>query len=232
VHVPDGILTGEAALVGAAIAVAGVGVCLRRSAREMRERDLPIAGLAAAFFLVGEAPLFPVAAGTQAHLLGGLLAVALLGPWLGALTLTCVVAVQALAFGNGGITTLGVTVCFMALIPVVVGHPLLVVLRRLAPSSPRGLAGACGVAAGCTVLASACCFVAWFALGAGIPLDLPAFAATTLGAYAVVAVVEGILTALLVRSLVGVRPDLVRAAAALRVERRARAAAHQAELAR
>ena len=67
-------------------------------------------GLAAAFFIVGEAPFIPVRLGTNAHLLGGALAVALLGPYLGALTITTVCILQALLFGSGGITTLGTTV--------------------------------------------------------------------------------------------------------------------------
>ncbi len=104
VHIPDGFLTGEAAAIGAVTAaIAGVAVCLRRAARTARERDLPIAGLAAAFFVVGEAPLVPITVGTQAHLLGGVLAVALLGPWLGALTITVVCLIQALLFGDGGV---------------------------------------------------------------------------------------------------------------------------------
>lgn len=206
-HVPDGILGAPAVAAGAVVAAAGVGYCLRRAGREQRERDLPMAGLAAAFFLVGQAPLFPVAAGTQGHLLGGMLAVALLGPWLGALTITVVATVQALGLGDGGVSTLGVTICFMALVPAFLGHPLLLALRRALP-----LPVACGIAAGISVLLSASIFVGWFWLGAGIPLDMGAFAATTFGPYAVVAVVEGLLTAAVIRALVGVRPDLVRCA--------------------
>src|SRR4051795_2461028 len=109
-HIPDGFLSGPAALTGAAVAGAGLAGCLRRGRAEERERALPIAGLAAAFFLVGDAPMFPVTVGTQGHLLGGTLAVALLGPWLGALTIAVVTAVQALALGDGGITAMGLNV--------------------------------------------------------------------------------------------------------------------------
>src|SRR3954467_8918169 len=110
-HIPDGFLPGPAALTGAAVAGAGLAVCLRRLRAEQRERDLPVAGLAAAFFLVGDAPMFPVTVGTEGHLLGGTLACALLGPWLGALTISVVVAIQAIALGDGGITTMGLNVC-------------------------------------------------------------------------------------------------------------------------
>src|SRR6185312_13562010 len=109
----------------------------RRAGAEGRERDLPVAGLAAAFFLVGDAPMVPITIGTQGHLLGGTLAVALLGPWLGGLTIAVVCAIQALLLGDGGITTLGLTITNLALVPAFVGYPLLLALRR-----PLGVAPA------------------------------------------------------------------------------------------
>jgi cobalt/nickel transport system permease protein len=197
-------------------AAVGVGVCLRRARGDQHERDLPVAGLAAAFFLVGDAPMFPIAIGTQGHLLGGTLAVALLGPWLGALTITVVCTIQALALGDGGITALGLNVVNLALIPAFVGYPLLLALRRLLPDSANGLALACAMAAAVDVVLASVVFVSEFALGAVVDLDLRTLAVSTIGAYAVVALIEGTITALIVRALLAVRPDLVRVAEPLR----------------
>ena len=191
-HIPDGFLSGEAAALGGVVAATGLAVCVRRARAEGRERDLPIAGLAGAFFLVGDAPMFPITVGTQGHLLGGTLAVALLGPWLGAITIAVVCAVQALALGDGGVTTLGLNIVDLALVPAFVGYPLLLALRRLLPTTVSGLAAACGLAAAVDVLLAAGIFVAMFALGAVVPIDLRALAASTLGAYAVIAVIEGV----------------------------------------
>jgi len=212
VHIPDGFVSGEAALLGAAVAAGGLAVCLRRVRAEERERDLPIAGLAAAFFLVGDAPMFPITIGTQGHLLGGALAVCLLGPWLGAITIAVVAVIQALALGDGGISTLGLTVVTLALVPAFLGYPLAVGLRRVLGRSAKGLAIGCGIAAGIAVELSALTFVGEFALGASVDLDLSKIAASTLGAYAVIAVIEGTITGLIVRALLSVRPDLVRIA--------------------
>lgn len=203
-HIPDGFLTGEAALLGTATAAVGLGVCLRGARRTMRERDLPVAGLAAAFFLVGDAPMIPITVGTQGHLLGGTLAVALLGPWLGGVTIAVVCAIQALVLGDGGITTLGLTITNLALVPAFVGYPLLLALRRVLP-----LWLACGIGAVVNVMLAAVIFVAEVTLGAAVTLDRTALAATTLGAYAVIAVIEGIITVLIIRGLLAVRPDLV-----------------------
>jgi cobalt/nickel transport system permease protein len=215
-HIPDGFLSGEAALAGAAAAGAGLALCLRRVRAEERERDLPIAGLAAAFFLVGDAPMFPITIGTQGHLLGGALAVCLLGPWLGAITIAVVAVIQALALGDGGISTLGLTIVTLALVPAFAAYPLAVALRRVLGRTPRGLAIGCGIAAAIAVELSAATFVGEFALGAAVPVDLAKIAWSTLGAYAVIAVIEGVLTGLIVRALLGVRPDLVRIAEPVR----------------
>ena len=206
-HIPDGFLTAEAAAIGAVTAVAGLSVCLRGAGRTVRERDLPVAGLAAAFFLVGDAPMVPITVGTQGHLLGGTLAVALLGPWLGGLTIAVVCAIQALVLGDGGITTLGLTITNLALVPAFVGYPLLLALRRVLP-----LAVACGVAAGVDVLLAAAIFVAEVSLGAAEHVDMSALAWSTMGAYAAIALAEGAITAVIVRALLRVRPDLVRVA--------------------
>lgn len=206
-HIPDGFLTGEAAAIGAVTAVAGLSVCLRGASRSVRERDLPLAGLAAAFFLVGDAPMVPITIGTQGHLLGGTLAVALLGPWLGGLTIAVVCAIQALVLGDGGITTLGLTITNLALVPAFVGYPLLLALRRLLP-----LAIACGIAAGVNVLLAAAIFVTEASLGAARHVDMSALVWSTMGAYAVIALAEGAITAVIVRALLRVRPDLVRVA--------------------
>lgn len=218
-HIPDGFLSGEAVAVGWALGAAGLAVCLRNVHAEQRERDLPVAGLAAAFFLVGDAPLFPIAVGTQGHLLGGLLAVALLGPWLGAVTIAVVSAIQAVVLGDGGITTLGLGIVNLALLPAFVGYPLLRGLERLLPRTPGGIAVAAGVAAWvCVVLASVLFFVE-FSLGAVVEIDGSTVAAGTIGVYAVLGIVEGVITALILRAVLGVRPDLVRIGGAVRAAR-------------
>jgi cobalt/nickel transport system permease protein len=157
--------------------------------------------------------------GTQGHLLGGLLAVALLGPWLGATTIAVVCAIQALALGDGGITTLGLAIVNLALVPAFVGYPLLLGLRRLLPRTPTGIAAAAGLAAWVCVVLASLLFFAEFALGAAVDIDLRAVGAGTVGVYALIGIVEGVLTALILRAVLGVRPDLVRVGAELRRER-------------
>jgi cobalt/nickel transport system permease protein len=212
VHIPDGFVSPAVAITGAAVALAGLGMCVRRARLDVAERQLPLAGLAAAFFLVLEAPIIPVTVGTSGHLLGGTLAVALLGPWLGPVVITVVTVVQALFVGDGGLSALGVNVVNLALVPAAVGYPVLLGLRWLLPRGPTGTAVAAGVAAAVSVLAAAVLFTAEYALGGAAAIPLRTVAVSTIAVYALVAVLEAVVTALVVRGLLALRADLVQVA--------------------
>ncbi len=211
-HIPDGFVSAPVAVAGAAVAVAGLGLCVRHAGREVTERQLPLAGLAAALFLVLEAPILPVGVGTSGHLLGGTLAVALLGPWLGPVVITVVTVVQAFFLGDGGLSMLGVNVVNLALVPAAVGYPALLGLRRVLPRGPTGTAVAAGVAAGVSVLTAAVLFTAEYAVGGAAGVPLRTVAVSTIGVYALVAVFEGLVTAVVVQALLSLRADLVRVA--------------------
>ncbi|MGH3981647.1 MAG: energy-coupling factor ABC transporter permease [Pseudonocardiaceae bacterium] len=211
-HIPDGFVSTPVAVAGAAVAVAGLTICVRRAGRDGTEKQLPLAGLVAAFFLVVGAPIIPVAVGTSGHLLGGTLAVALLGPWLGPVVITVVTVAQALFLGDGGVSALGVNVVNLALMPAAVGYPLLLGLRRVLPRRPAGLTVAAGVAAVVSVLAAAVLFTVEYALGGAVGVPLHTVAGSVIGVYALVAVFEGLVTAVVVRCLLVLRADLVRVA--------------------
>ncbi|MDQ3763133.1 MAG: energy-coupling factor ABC transporter permease [Actinomycetota bacterium] len=208
-HIPDGFVSPAVVIAGAAVAVAGLGLCVRRARLDVIERQLPLAGLAAAFFLVLEAPIIPVAVGTSGHLLGGTLAVALLGPWLGPVVITVVTVVQALFAGDGGLSTLGVNVVNLALVPAAVGYPVLLGLRRVLPRCATSTAVAAGVAAAVSVLTAAVLFTAEYAVGGAAGVPLRTVAVSTIGVYALVAAFEAMVTALVVRGLLALRADLV-----------------------
>nr|MDQ3989105.1 energy-coupling factor ABC transporter permease [Actinomycetota bacterium] len=185
-HIPDGFVAAPVAVIGAAVAVAGLTICVRRAGQDGTERQLPLAGLVAAFFLVLGAPIIPVAVGTSGHLLGGTLAVALLGPWLGPVVITVVTVAQTLFLGDGGVSALGVNVVNLALIPAAVGYPVLLGLRRMLPGRPAGTTVAAGVAGAISVLVAAVLFTVEFAVGGAVGVPLHAVASSVIGVYALV----------------------------------------------
>ena len=97
--------------------------------RTLDERQVPLAGLVAAFVFAVQMLNFPVASGTSGHLLGGVLAAVLVGPGPARCAVTVVLVVQALLFADGGLSALGLNVVNMALVGAFGGYAVFVVLR-------------------------------------------------------------------------------------------------------
>lgn len=62
---------------------------------------------------------FPVTNGTSGHLIGGVLAAIVLGPWAGVIVISSVLIIQSLIFADGGLMALGANIFNMGLIACV-----------------------------------------------------------------------------------------------------------------
>lgn len=211
-HVPDGFINAPVSLAAGVIAAGGVALCLRGARKELDDRTAPLAGLVAAFIFALQMLNFPVALGTSGHLLGGALAAILVGPYTGALCVTVVLIVQALFFADGGLTALGINIVTMAFVTAAVGYGIVVVMRRVLPTKPASIVPAAFTAALISVPVSATVFTAFYALGGTTGLPLGGVLAAMVGVHVLIGIGEGLITALVVGSVVSVRPDLVYAA--------------------
>ena len=209
-HVPDGFIGGAVSAGAGVVAVAGLSVAVRRAGAELDERRIPLSGLVAAFVFAAQMITVPIAAGTSGHLIGGVLAAVLVGPWSGAIVLAVVVVVQAL-FADGGLTALGLNVVNLSLVTTLGGYVIFAALRAILPRGPGAVAIAAGVAAGLSVLLASSAFVAEYALGGRGGADPGAVLAAMTGLHALIAAGEGVVTAGAVSTLLAVRPDLVQA---------------------
>jgi cobalt/nickel transport system permease protein len=151
---------------------------------------------------------FPVASGTSGHLLGGVLAAVLVGPWIGALCIAVVLLVQTL-FADGGLTALGLNTVNMALVGAFGGYLIFVAVRRFLPASRTGVVVASGVAAGLTVPLAALAFVGEYSLGGTVGLQLGALTTAMLGVHILIGVGEAVITAMTIGAVMSARPDLV-----------------------
>lgn len=208
-HIPDGFINASVSAGAGIVAAGGVGVCLKKAGETLQERQAPLAGLVAAYVFAVQMLNFPVAAGTSGHLLGGVLAAVLVGPWTGALCVALVLVVQALFFADGGLSALGLNVVNMALLGALGGYLMFVGLRGLLPATRPMIVVAAGVAAGISVVLASVGFWIEYALGGvgGAPLNT-VFAAMV-GTHALIGIGEGVITALTVGAVLAVRPDLV-----------------------
>jgi cobalt/nickel transport system permease protein len=84
---------------------------LRRTRKKLFGRTLPLLSLFAAFSFVTMMFNLPLPGGTTGHAVGVGIAAIVLGPWASLLAISLALTIQALFFGDGGITTLGAN-CF------------------------------------------------------------------------------------------------------------------------
>lgn len=211
-HAPDGFLTAGTALGTALIGVVVVGLALRQSSAQLKEKAIPLAGITAAFVFAAQMFNFPVAAGTTGHLIGATLAAVLLGPSVGVVVLTIVVVVQALAFADGGLTALGYNVVNMAVIPAYGGYAVFRVFRRWLPDNTGGVVGATGVAAWASVVMAAIGFSIQWLFGASAPVPFDDVFVAMVGVHSLIGVGEAVISALAVGAVLTSRPDLVHGA--------------------
>ena len=109
-HIPDGFLSPAVCAVTWLMAAVGVWYALRRLDRALGPRMVPLLGVTAAGIFAGQMVNFPLPGlATSGHLMGGVLAAVVLGPWGAVAALATVLAVQALLFADGGLTALGRT---------------------------------------------------------------------------------------------------------------------------
>jgi cobalt/nickel transport system permease protein len=216
VHIPDGFINASTSLGAGAVAAGGIGVGLRRAAQTLQERQAPLAGLVAAYIFAVQMLNFPVAAGTSGHLLGGVLAAVLVGPWAGAICVAVVLLVQAVLFADGGLTALGLNITNMAIVGVFGGWAVFWLLRRALPATKASVVVSSGIAAGISVVLAASAFVLEYALGGTGGASVGTVLMAMVGTHALIGVGEGVITALTVGVVLGVRPDLVHGAAELK----------------
>ncbi|AEV83337.1 cobalamin biosynthesis protein CbiM [Actinoplanes sp. SE50] len=208
-HIANGIVNGPVSAAFVVLAVAALAVCVWRARADLDDRLAPMAGLVAAFIFAVQMLNFQVLPGVSGHLLGGTLAVILVGPWVGALCVSTVLIVQCLLFADGGLTAIGLNITNMALLGTAAGYLLVAGLLRILPKSPAGLGATAFVASVVSVVVASQGFVLEYALGGTTDLSLPWISGTMAGVHVLIGIGEGIIAATTVMTVARVRPDLV-----------------------
>ncbi len=206
-HIPDGFLSVVVSVVCWLLAILGLAAAIWRSRQELGERQVPLMGVLAACIFAAQMLNFPVAGGTSGHLLGGALAAILLGPWAGILTMTTVVAVQALLFQDGGLVVMGANILNMAVIATLVAYGVYRGVRILAGERRWGLlvGGFAGAWASVVVSSAAAAIQLGFSGTSAVGIALPAMA----GIHTLIGIGEGLITVGALTLVSRVRPDLV-----------------------
>ncbi|MBM4420479.1 MAG: cobalamin biosynthesis protein CbiM [Chloroflexi bacterium] len=206
-HAPDGFLSPAIALAMWALTAIVVAIAVRRVSRTLDERAVPLLGVMAAFIFAAQMFNFPVAGGTSGHLLGGVLAAVLLGPWGGTLVMACVVGVQALVFQDGGLVVMGANIFNMGVVGTLGGYALYRAVAAVAGGEARMRVPAAAIAAWASVVAAAALMAVELALSGttDLAIALPAM----LGVHMLIGVGEGLITAAALGFIAGTRADLL-----------------------
>lgn len=132
-HIPDGYLSPATCAVMYGAAAPFWYTAGRRLKRQLTGEMVPLLAVFSAFSFTAMMFNVPVPGGTTAHAVGGTLAAIVLGPWAAILTVTVALVIQALFFGDGGITAIGANCFNMAIILPLVGYGVYVLIARHAP---------------------------------------------------------------------------------------------------
>lgn len=195
-HISEGILSAPVLASGAALALAGTAVGLKR----MDQYEVPkVAVLTAAFFVATlvHVPLGPA----SIHLLLNGLVGLILG-WACFPAILVALLLQAVFFQYGGVTVLGVNTVIMAL-PALTCYML---FSRLLKKNTRVSSLAAFLAGSLSILGSG--LLAAFCLALSGQAFLPA-AQAFLVAHVPLGLVEGFVTAIVVGFLLKVKPEIL-----------------------
>jgi cobalt/nickel transport system permease protein len=207
-HAPDGFVSLPIAALMWAVTAAVVGYAVYRTNRDLDERAVPLLGVMAAFIFAAQMFNFPVVGGTSGHLLGGVLAAVLLGPWAATLVMTAVIAVQALLFQDGGLLIMGANIFNMGIVGTLGGYVVYRAIAGLLGGEERGRLPAAGVAAWVSVVAAAVAMTLQLAASGIVPLQiaLPAM----VGVHALIGIGEALITVGALAFIGATRADLFR----------------------
>lgn len=133
-HIPDGYLSPQTYAPLYGVSFVFWGIAMKKAQRELSVRQVPYLAMAAAFCFLVQMFNFPAPGGTSGHIVGAALAAILLGPWSAVIALSVVLLIQALVFGDGGITTLGANCCNMAIAMPFISYGIF----RLAGGADKG----------------------------------------------------------------------------------------------
>jgi cobalt/nickel transport system permease protein len=144
VHIPDGYLGPPTYIAGYAACIPLWAIAARKMKAGMDARRAPLLAISAAFSFLVMMFNIPLPGGSTGHATGGVLTAIAVGPWGAMLSISIAVVIQALLFGDGGITAIGANCFDMAVLMPVTGYFTYRLLSRIF-SSRTGRAVAAGI---------------------------------------------------------------------------------------
>ena len=171
------------------------------------ESKIPLLAIATAMVFALQMLNFPIIGGTSGHLLGFVLIAILLSPAQAILSISTILAIQALIFGDGGLVTMSANIFNMGIITLV-GYFIYYAIRKF-KDDDRGLYIGTFIGAYVSVIIAS--LVAGIELGVSslFAYDIEATVLTMLFWHVFIAIGEACITLAIIVYLIKNRPDLI-----------------------
>ena len=121
-HIPDGYLSPSTCAVMYGAAAPFWYVAVQKLQKLLTSRLVPVISIFAAFSFVIMMFNLPLPGGTTGHAVGMGVAAIVLGPWGSMLAISVALLIQALFFGDGGVTAFGANCFNMAIVGSLVAY--------------------------------------------------------------------------------------------------------------
>jgi len=208
-HVPDGFMNVTMSAATGVISFGTLWAYIRSAKDLVADKFIALTGMMSALIFVLQMINFPIAAGTSGHLLGGALAVIVLGPRLGLICLSVVVIIQSLLFADGGLSALGVNVLNMAIVTSATSWFIVKYWIKFIGKNKTSIVSVSVLAGILSVVFSSIAFTIQYAIGGTISIPVGTVLLAMVTTHFIIGFGEGVITALIVTLLIRVRPDLI-----------------------
>ena len=208
-HVPDGFMNVTMSAATGIISFGTLWAYIRSAKDLIADKFIALTGMMSALIFVLQMINFPIAAGTSGHLLGGALAVIVLGPRLGLICLSVVVIIQSLLFADGGLSALGVNVLNMAIVTSATSWFIVKYWIKFIGKNRTSIVSVSVLAGILSVVFSSIAFTIQYAIGGTISIPVGTVLLAMVTTHFIIGFGEGIITALIITLLIRVRPDLI-----------------------
>ena len=208
-HVPDGFMNVTMSAATGVISFGTLWAYIRSAKDLIADKFIALTGMMSALIFVLQMINFPIAAGTSGHLLGGALAVIVLGPRLGLICLSVVVIIQSLLFADGGLSALGVNVLNMAIVTSATSWFIVKYWIKFIGKNRISIVSVSVLAGILSVVFSSIAFTIQYAIGGTISIPVGTVLLAMVTTHFIIGFGEGIITALIITLLIRVRPDLI-----------------------
>jgi len=113
-HIPDGYISPTTVIATYAVAIPLWAYGFKKLKEKLNEETLPLIGALSAMSFIIMMFNIPIPGGTSGHAVGAALIAILFGPWVSFISVSLVLLIQSVFFGDGGISALAINSLGMA----------------------------------------------------------------------------------------------------------------------